>query len=68
VVPVILNREDHLKTFKDLFDTFGRASNEKAMLILERSPILSLVFADSTDLELVGKLQAMLSQWVPFEG
>jgi len=46
VVATILAREDHLKTFKELFDTFGRASNDKALLILERSPILSLVFDD----------------------
>ena len=68
MVATILAREDHLKTFKELFDTFGRASNDKAYVILERSPILSLVFDDSSDLELAGKLQSMLSQWVPFEG
>lgn len=62
----ILGRDAHLKVFKETFDTFGVNSPDKHALLLERAPILALVFNDPKDAELTGHLQKMFSQWIPF--
>ena len=63
----IFGHEIVLKQFKETFKIFGSISEEKSEIMLERAPMLALIFNDPNDKELYVHLQELLSKWIPFE-